>query len=116
MPEAQRVVAGELRSLVERVERLTEERATIAEDIADVYKEARGLGYDTKAIKEIVRKRSKDKSEVEEFEAIVELYESALGMRFEHDDEFSRAPAREDLPVSISVRSVKADADALDFV
>lgn len=96
MPEAQKLVAGELRSLVERVERLTEERASIATDIADVYKEARGLGYDTKAIKEIVKKRSKDKSEVEEFEAILELYETALGMRIadEGDDEPApRAPA-----------------------
>lgn len=121
MPEAQRIVAGELRSLVERIERLSEERASVADDIADVYKEARGLGYEVKAIKEIVKKRSKDKSAVEEFEAIVDLYESALGMSFgpaEPDDEPApRAPARtrDDLTIRVEAGGKSAEMPLSTF-
>ncbi len=72
--------AQQLKSFVERIERLAEERKNIADDIKDVYAEARGNGYDTKAIKHIIAVRSKDSNEVQEFEAVVELYKSALGM------------------------------------
>lgn len=72
--------AAMLRSIVERVERLEEEKASIASDIRDVYAEAKGNGYDVKALREIVRKRKQDAEKRREHESIVETYMHALGM------------------------------------
>ena len=72
--------ADQLKSVVERVERLHEDRKAIAEVIKEVYSEAKSAGYDTKAIKHIVSLRAKDANAVQEFEAIVDLYKSAIGM------------------------------------
>jgi uncharacterized protein (UPF0335 family) len=74
------VAAAELRQFIERVERLEEEKSTIQDDIKEVMAEAKGRGYDTKAIRTIIRLRKKDPSERQEEEAIIELYMSALGM------------------------------------
>ncbi|WP_407049830.1 DUF2312 domain-containing protein [Methyloraptor flagellatus] len=76
------VAADQLRSFVERIERLEEEKKTIADDIKDVYAEAKGTGYDTKILKQVIKIRKQDKSEREEQEAILDLYLSALGMVF----------------------------------
>jgi uncharacterized protein (UPF0335 family) len=72
--------ADQLRSIIERVERLEEEKAALANDIKEVFAEAKGNGFDTKAIRKIIRMRKKDATEREEEEAILELYMSALGM------------------------------------
>jgi uncharacterized protein (UPF0335 family) len=69
--------AGQLKSLIERVEHLEEEKAALTADIREVYSEAKGLGFDSK----IMRMRRIDKSELQEQEAILDLYLSALGMR-----------------------------------
>lgn len=74
------VAAAELRQFVERVERLEEEKAAISGDIKDVYSEAKGRGYDTAALKTIVRLRKKDANERIEEETILETYKAALGM------------------------------------
>ncbi len=74
------VAADELKQFIERIERLEEEKKAIADDVKDVYAEAKGRGYDTKAIRAIVRLRAKEPHEREEEEAILELYKSALGM------------------------------------
>lgn len=74
------VAAGELRQLIERIERLEEDKQAIADDIKDVMAEAKGRGYDTKAIRTIVRLRKKDANERQEEEAILDLYKAALGM------------------------------------
>lgn len=74
------IAASQLRSIVERIERLHEERDANASDIKDVYGEAKANGYDTKALKVIVRLRAQDPNSREEFEAILDLYKSALGM------------------------------------
>lgn len=74
------VAASQLRSIIERIERLEEEKAAIASDIKDVLGEAKGQGYDTKAIKTILRIRKKDRDERLEEEAILQTYMSALGM------------------------------------
>ncbi|MEJ0095119.1 MAG: DUF2312 domain-containing protein [Methylocella sp.] len=75
-------VAGEeLKAFVERIERLETEIKDLNDDKRDVYAEARGRGFDVKAIKEIVCIRRQDHSERSEFEAILELYKSALNMR-----------------------------------
>ena len=73
--------AGQLQSLIERIERLEEEKAALAADIREVYSEAKGLGFDTKIMRQVVRMRRLDKSERQEIEAILDLYLSALGMR-----------------------------------
>jgi uncharacterized protein (UPF0335 family) len=74
------VAAAELRQLIERIERLEEEKASISDDIKDVYGEAKGRGYDTKAMRTIVRLRKKDANERIEEETILQTYMAALGM------------------------------------
>ncbi len=77
---SQTVAAGQLRSLIERVERLEAEKKDLATDIREIYIEAKSNGFDTKAMRTIVRMRKKDKAEREEEAAILELYLAALGM------------------------------------
>lgn len=72
--------AGQLRAFVGRIERLEEEKKTIADDIKDVYAEAKGSGFDTKALRKIVSERKQDAAERLEFESILDLYRHALGM------------------------------------
>lgn len=74
------IAQDQLRAIIERIERMQEERKAISDDIAEIYREAKGNGFDTKVIKKIVQDRSKDHSERMEFEALYDLYCSALGM------------------------------------
>lgn len=74
------VAADQLKSFVERIERLEEEKQTIADDIKDVYAEAKGNGFDVKILRMVIRIRKQDKSEREEMEAMLNLYLEALGM------------------------------------
>ena len=74
------VASERLRLLIERIERLAEEKQNISDDIKDVYIEAKSAGFDTKAMKQIVRLRKKEKAEREAEEAMVELYKEALGL------------------------------------
>lgn len=76
----QTVAAGQLRAFIERIERLDEEKQTIADDIKDVYAELKGTGFDAKAVRTIIRLRKKDPTERQEEEAVLDLYMSALGM------------------------------------
>ena len=73
--------AGQLRSLIERIERLEEEKAALTSDIREVYAEAKGTGFDTKIMRQVVRLRKLDKADRQEAEAVLDLYLSALGMR-----------------------------------
>lgn len=77
---AQTVAAGQLRAFIERIERLEEEKKTISDDIKEVFAEAKGTGFDTKAMRTIIRLRKKDQAEREEEEAMLDLYMAALGM------------------------------------
>ena len=77
---SQTVAAGQLRAFVERVERLEEEKKTIADDIKEVFAEMKGTGFDTKAVRAIIRLRKQDQAERQEAEAILDLYKAALGM------------------------------------
>ena len=70
----------QLKSLVERVERLEEEKTALAGDIREVYAEAKGQGFDTKIMRAVVRLRKLDSSQREEQDALLDLYMSALGM------------------------------------
>ncbi|MGX1308010.1 uncharacterized protein (UPF0335 family) [Amorphus suaedae] len=74
------VAADQLRAIVERIEKLEEEKQTIADDIKDVYAEAKANGYDTKIIRTVVRLRKQDSAERQEQEALLDLYMHALGM------------------------------------
>jgi uncharacterized protein (UPF0335 family) len=78
--EVQSIAAAQLRSFVERIERLDEEKKAIADDIKDVYGEAKSNGYDTKALRRLVALRKMDRAEREERAAVLELYANALGM------------------------------------
>jgi uncharacterized protein (UPF0335 family) len=77
---ATRFAKDQLKAFIERVERLEEEKKTIADDIRDVYAEAKGTGFDVKALRTIVRLRKQDVDELKEHEAILETYMHALGM------------------------------------
>jgi uncharacterized protein (UPF0335 family) len=70
----------QLKSIIERIERLEEEKKTISDDIRDVYAEAKGNGYDVKVLRTIVRMRKQDANERAEQETILETYLQALGM------------------------------------
>jgi uncharacterized protein (UPF0335 family) len=77
---SQTVAAGQLRAFIERIERLEEEKKTIADDIKEVFAEMKGTGFDTKAVRTIIRIRKQDQAERQEAESILELYMNALGM------------------------------------
>ena len=70
-----------LRSFVERIERLEEEKKALSDDIKEVYAEAKGEGFDTKTMRQVVGLRKLDKADFQEREAMLDLYLSALGMR-----------------------------------
>ena len=74
------VAAAELRNFLDRIERLEEEKKTIADDIKDVFGEAKGRGYDTKSIRTILKMRKQDADERREQESILDSYLLALGM------------------------------------
>ncbi len=82
MSDPTSVAADQLKSIVERIERLEEEKETISGDIKDVFAEAKANGYDVKALRQIIRIRKQDRTEREEMEAVVELYMQALGMGY----------------------------------
>ena len=74
------IAADQLKSFIERIERLEEEKAGLTSDIKDVYAEAKGTGFDTKALRKIISLRKQDHAERQEADAILELYMQALGM------------------------------------
>jgi uncharacterized protein (UPF0335 family) len=77
---ATRFAKDQLKAIIERIERLEEEKKAISDDIRDVYAEAKGNGYDVKALRTIVRMRKQDANERAEQETILETYLQALGM------------------------------------
>ncbi len=77
------VAAGQLKSVVERIERLEEEKAALAGDIREVYAEAKANGFDSKTLRQVVKLRKMDRAERQEQEALLDLYMHALGMAVE---------------------------------
>ena len=75
-----RFAKDQLKAIIERIEHLEEEKKAISDDIRDVYAEAKGNGYDVKALRTVIRLRKQDKDERAEQEAILETYLHALGM------------------------------------
>lgn len=78
MTEIGGIAADRLRSFIERIERLEEEKAALAADIKEVYSEAKGTGFDIKVIRMVVRLRKMDQSDRQEQDAILDLYKRAL--------------------------------------
>jgi uncharacterized protein (UPF0335 family) len=74
------IAADELRLLIERIERLEEEKKSFADDIRDVYAEAKARGYDAKIMRQIVRLRKMESHDRQEMEAILDTYKAALGL------------------------------------
>ena len=85
------VAVEQLRSIIQRVEKLEEEKAAIGADIKEVYAEAKGNGFDTKAIRSVIRLRKMDESDREEQELVLDTYRRALGMIPELDEEMEEA-------------------------
>lgn len=80
MSEPSTIARDQLRSIVERIERLEEEKKAIADDIRDVFGEAKANGFDTKVLREVIRMRKQDLAERQEQDAVRDLYLQALGM------------------------------------
>jgi uncharacterized protein (UPF0335 family) len=78
--DATTIARDQLKSIVERIERLEEEKQGLASDIKDVYGEAKANGFDTKTLRQVIRLRKQDKNERQEQEALLDLYLNALGM------------------------------------
>jgi len=74
------VAADQLRSIIDRIERLEEEKKALAEDIKDVYAEAKSNGFDTKIIRKVISMRKRDRAELDEEETMLAIYLRALGM------------------------------------
>ena len=81
-PEAKTggIAADRLRSLVERIERLEEERKALGSDIRDIYAEAKSAGFDIKVLRQLIRLRKQEPADVEEQETLLDVYRRALGM------------------------------------
>ena len=77
---------AQLRSFIERIERLNEEKKGLQEDIKDVFAEAKGQGFDTKIMKEILKLRGMSAEDIQESEALLETYKIALGMAPDLDE------------------------------
>ena len=78
MPDVGGIAGDRLKSFIERIERLEEEKRVLAEDIKEVYAEAKGTGFDTKIIRQIIRIRKRDRDELDEEESLLEVYMRAL--------------------------------------
>lgn len=74
------VAADRLRSLVERIERMDEERKALTGDIKDIYTEAKSAGFDVKVLRAVIMRRKRERADLEEMETLLEVYERALGM------------------------------------
>jgi len=80
MPDAGGVAADRLRSFIERIEKLEEEKAALAEDVKEVYAEAKSAGFDTKIMRQVIRLRKMDPHDREEMEHVLDLYRRALDL------------------------------------
>jgi uncharacterized protein (UPF0335 family) len=74
------IAADRLRSIVERIERLEEERKALSGDIRDIYAEAKSAGFDVKVLRQLIRVRRQEPGDVEEQESLLDVYRHALGM------------------------------------
>jgi uncharacterized protein (UPF0335 family) len=92
MPDIGGIAGERLKSFIERIERLEDEKRALAEDIKEVFAEAKGSGFDTRIMRQIIRIRKRDQEELDEEETLLDLYKRALGML---PDAAARAEAAE---------------------
>ena len=74
------IAADRLRSIIERIERLEEEKRALSDDIKDIFSEGKSAGFDVKVIRQVIRLRKQEPADVEEQETLLDLYRRALGM------------------------------------
>jgi uncharacterized protein (UPF0335 family) len=86
MPDVGGIAGDRLKSFIERIERLEEERKTLSDDIKEVYAEAKGTCIDTKIMRQLIRLRKMDKDDLDEQETLLDVYKRALGMLPAIDD------------------------------
>ena len=79
MPDVGGIAGEQLKSFIERIERLEDEKRALSEDIKEVYAEAKGTGFDPKIMRQIIKIRKMDKAELDEEESLLEVYKCALG-------------------------------------
>ncbi|PPR68269.1 MAG: hypothetical protein CFH00_00668 [Alphaproteobacteria bacterium MarineAlpha1_Bin1] len=80
MVEVGGIAAERLRQLIERIERLEDEKAALAADVREIYAEAKAVGFDAKVMRQIIRLRKMDTADQQEMEALIDTYKHALGM------------------------------------
>ena len=80
MPDVGGIAGDRLKSFIERIERLEEEKKALANDIKEVYAEAKGTGFDVKIMRQVIRLRRMDKDDLDEQETLLDVYRRALGM------------------------------------
>jgi uncharacterized protein (UPF0335 family) len=96
MPDVGGIAGERLKSFIERIERLEEEKRALAEDIKEVFAEAKGVGFDVKIMRQIIKIRKMDQDDVDEQEALLDVYKRALGMLpdLADDSDTDAAPKR----------------------
>jgi uncharacterized protein (UPF0335 family) len=80
MPDIGGIAGDRLKSFIERIERLEEERRALGADIREVYAEAKGNGFDAKIMRQVIKLRRMDKDDLDEQDALIDVYKRALGM------------------------------------
>lgn len=98
MSKPTQIAADRLKSFIERIEKLEEEKKAVAEDIKDVYTEAKAIGFDVKVMREVIKQRKKDSADLEEFETLLDVYKNALGMLFDTPLGQASTPPRRPTP------------------
>src|ERR1700730_1455961 len=91
MPDVGGIAGERLKSFIERVERLEEEKRALAEDIKEVYAEAKGVGFDTKIMRQLIKIPKMDKDDLDEQETLLDVYKRAIGMLPSFEDETKAA-------------------------
>ena len=114
MPDVGGIAGDRLKSFIERIERLEEEKRDLVTDIGEVYKEAKGAGFDTKIMRRLVKERRMDKDDLDEQEALLDVYRRALGML--HDTPLGEAALRKAAsptkgPVTFADKSVPPERE-----
>jgi uncharacterized protein (UPF0335 family) len=96
MPDVGGIAGERLKSFIERIERLEEEKKALAEDIKEVFAEAKGVGFDVKTMRQIIKLRKMDRDDLDEQEALLDTYKRALGMLpdLEEEEAVEAAPKR----------------------
>lgn len=114
MPDVGGIAGDRLKSFIERIERLEEERAEIAGYIKEVYADAKGAGFDTKIVRLLIKERRMDKDDLDEQQTLLDVYKRALGMLV--DTPLGEAALDQVTAATARPRSAKARRAAKEFV